>query len=288
MQRHWVSLNGVLLPADEAKISVFDAGFMQGVGLFETMRAHDGRVFRLDAHLARLIQSARTLGWTVLPDAGQMADNVRQVLRATSAADARVRLTVTTGSLHADASDVPQLTVVATAAPLEKYPDELYTKGVTVIVSPTRQNPMDPTCGHKTTSYFARLAALRSAHQQAAFEALWLTPDGFVAEGSISSVFVVRDEQLLTPPLGTPVLPGITRAVLMDLAVELDIPVRELPLTLPEVQEAEELFLCNSVMEVVPVVRIGRQPIGNEKVGETTRKLAVAYTELVNEECIGG
>ncbi len=283
-----MSLNGALLPAEDAKVSVFDAGFMQGIGLFETMRAYDGQVFRLEAHLARLIQSARTLGWAVLPDAAQLAANVQQALRATDAADARVRLTVTSGSLHADASDVPQLTLVATAAPMEKYPDECYTKGVTVIVAPTRQNPTDPTCGHKTTSYFARLAALRSAHQQAALEALWLTPDGFLAEGSISSVFVVRDEQLLTPPLDTPVLPGITRAVLMELAVALDIPVREMRLTLADAQRAEELFLCNSLMEVLPVVRIARQAIGNEKVGETTRKLAVAYTQCVNEECIRG
>jgi branched-chain amino acid aminotransferase len=272
------------MPAAEARVSVFDSGFMQGIGLFETMRAYDGRVFRLQAHLDRLAHSARRLGWVVVPDVAELADNVWQVLRATGGIDARVRLTVTTGSLHADAADTPRLTIVATAAPADKYPDECYTRGVTVIASACRQSHADPTAGHKTTSYFARLASLRAAHAQAAFETLWFTPDEHVAEGAISSLFVVRDEQLRTPPLDTPVLPGITRSAVMDLAVELDIPVREQPLTLGDVLASEEVFLTNSMIELVPVVRIGRDAIGSEKPGEVTRKLAVAYGELIDSE----
>ncbi len=273
-----------MLPAEEARVSVFDAGFMQGIGLFETMRAYEGRVFRLQPHLDRLVQSARTLGWTVLPDTETLAANVHQVLSPFAGADARVRLTVTTGSLHAAAGDTPELTIVAAAAPAEKYPDECYTRGVTAVVSDCRQCRSDPTAGHKTTSYFARLASLRAAHRQSAFEALWFTPDGFLAEGAISSVFVVRDEQLRTPPLDTPVLPGITRAAVMELAVEHDVPVREQGLTLADVLASEEVFLTNSMMELMPVVRIGRQPIGNEKPGEVTRKLAIAYGELIDRE----
>lgn len=282
--RHWVSLNGTLVPAEEARVSVFDSGFMQGIGLFETMRAYDGRVFRLQQHLGRLVDSARELGWTVIPDLGDLTENVQQVLLASAGADTRVRLTVTTGSLHASAEETPRLTVVATAAPLEKYPDECYTKGVTVVVSDYRQSGHDPTAGHKTTSYFGRLASLRRAHVRSAFEALWFTPDDYLAEAAISTVFVVSDEQLLTPPLDTPVLPGITRAAIMELAVELDIPVREKPLTLEDVLGAEEMFLSNSMIELIPVVRIGREVIGNEKPGEITRKLAVAFTELTLRE----
>lgn len=282
--RFWACVNGTLMPAEEARVSVFDSGFMQGIGLFETMRAYDGHVFRLDRHLDRLASSARQLGWSVLPDTEVLADSVTQVVRATQADDARVRLTVTTGSLHADAADVPELTVVATAAPGQKYPDECYTKGVTVLVSECQQNPTDPTIGHKTTSYFARLASLRAAHARSAFEVLWLTPSGHVAEGAISNVFSVRDEILLTPPLDTPVLPGITRAAVMELAVELDIPVREQPLAIGDLLAGEEAFLTNSMMELVPVVRIGRDPIGNEKVGESTRRLLVAYGELIDQE----
>lgn len=285
--RQWVCLNGTLVPAEEARVSVFDSGFMQGVGLFETMRAYDGVVFRLQRHLDRLADSARALGWTVIPEPEDTADNVRQVLSTIGRDDARVRLTVTTGSLHAAADDSPQLTIVATASPATRHPDEYYTNGVTVVVSKYRQSAHDPTVGHKTTSYFARLASLREAHAQAAFEALWLTEDGRLAEGAISSVFVVRDEQLLTPPLDTPVLPGVTRATVIELAVGLDIPVREKPLTLEEVLAADEMFLTGSMLEVMPVVRVAREPIGNEKPGDLTRQLAVAYTELVARECGG-
>ncbi len=280
---YWASINGTLVPAEEAHVSVFDSGFMQGVGLFETMRAYGSRVFRLRHHIDRLIQSARTLGWTVLPEPGPLLENVRQVLSATGA-DARVRLTVTTGSLHAAAGDQPQLTVVATAAPMDKYPDEFYQKGVTVVVGSQRQHPDNPTTGHKTTSYFPRLAALRAAHAQAAFEALWIAPDDRVAEASMANVFIVRDEQLLTPPVDTPLLPGITRAAVIELAVELDIPVREQALRLEDLRDAEEMFLTNSMVELVPVVRIARDPIGNEKVGDTTRRLAIAYGELIDRE----
>jgi len=285
--RHWVCLNGTLLPADEARVSVFDSGFMQGIGLFETMRAYNGQVFRLRAHLDRLIGSARTLGWTVLPDVAELEDNVRQVLQATGAAEARVRLTVTTGSLHPTASDTPRLTVVATASPTEKYPDECYTRGVTVLLSDYRQSRHDPTAGHKTTSYFARLASLRTAHAQGAMEVLWQTPEGYLAEGAISNLFIVRDEQLWTPPVDTPVLPGITRAVVIELARRRNLAVHESAVTVDDLRTADEAFLTNSMMEIMPVVRLGRERIGNEQLGDVTRALAIAYGHLIDEECGG-
>ena len=127
--RHWVSINGTLLPAEDARVSVFDAGFMQGIGLFETMRAYEGRIFRLRQHIDRLVNSALTLGWTVVPDPAELADNIRQVLSAGGDADARVRLTVTTGSLHAEAGDTPRLTIVATAAPADEIPGRVLYQG---------------------------------------------------------------------------------------------------------------------------------------------------------------
>ena len=284
--REWVSLNGRLMPAEQAQISIFDSGFMQGIGLFETMRAYGGQVFRLERHLDRLANSARTLGWTIVPAVEEMRENVAQVVGATGQPDLRVRLTVTTGSLRVTEQDTPQLTIVATAAPGAKYPPELYTRGVTVIVSNHRQNAHDPTVGHKTTSYFARLAALREAHARQAFEALWFTPENRLAEGAISSVFLVADDELLTPPLDTPVLPGITRATVIELANELRIPVREEQLVIDDVLSADELFLTNSLMEIMPAVRVEREPIGTEKPGEVTQRLAEAYALLVERECV--
>jgi len=283
--REWVSLNGQLMPADRAQVSVFDAGLMQGIGLFETMRAYDGRVFRLQRHLDRLANSARELGWSVLPDPGELRDNIEQVVGATEHEDTRVRLTVTTGTLRPIEQETPELTVIATASPGVKYPPECYTKGVTVLVSGYRQGKHDPLARHKTTSYFGRLASLREAHARGAFETLWLTYDDRLAEGAISSLFLVRNEQLFTPPLDAPVLPGITRATVIELAVELGIPVREQALTLDDLREADEAFLTNSLMELVPVVRVVREPIGAEKPGEITAQLYEAYGKLVEREC---
>jgi len=274
------------MPAEQAQVSVFDSGFMQGIGLFETMRACEGVVFRLERHLERLANSARKLGWTVVPDVDDLRQNVAQVVGASEHADLRVRLTVTTGSLRAAEQDTPELTIVATAAPGVKYPPELYAKGVTVLVSKHRHNRNDPTAGHKTTSYFARLAALRQAHAQQAFEALCFTHDNRLAEGAISSVFVVEDEELLTPPLETPVLPGITRATVIELARDLRIPVRAEELVINDVLSADELFLTNSLMGIMPVVRVEREPVGTERPGELTQRLAEAYQAAVERECV--
>jgi branched-chain amino acid aminotransferase len=283
----WVCLNGTLVPAEEARISVFDSGFMQGIGLFETMRTYNRQVFRLQRHLDRLVQSAQVLGWVTVPDADVLADYVEQVVQATSGDESRVRLTVTTGSLHAAADQVPALTVVATATPAEKYPEDYYRKGVTVVLSGCDQGAGDPTVGHKTTSYFPRLATLRAAHALGAFEALWRTVDGHLAEGAISNLFIVKEETLLTPPLDAPVLPGITRATVCELAVAADIPVREAPVTLEDLRGAEEVFVTNSMIELMPVVRLGRERIGAEKPGEITRELLIAYGELIDRECGG-
>lgn len=284
-QRQWACIDGVLMPVNEARVNIFDAGFMQGIGLFETMRAYHGHVFRLQRHLDRLLASVRFFGWTQSPDPEMLVDSVQQVVQATGSDDQRVRLTVTPGSLQAaSAGATPDVTVVATATAGGRYPGELYQEGVTVLPSACWQGAGDPTAGHKTTSYFARLASLRAAHAQSAFEMLWFTPHGMVAEGAISNVFVVRDEQLLTPPIDTPVLPGITRATVLELAVAEGIPAREQALTLEDVQSADEVFLTNSMFEIMPVVRIERTPVSNEKIGDVTRQLAIAYGKLIDRE----
>lgn len=283
--REWACLNGRLTPAEEARISVYDSGFMQGIGLFETMRTYGSQVFRLPQHLARLASSARQLGWAVIPEAEHLEEHVRQVVTAAGPGELRVRVTVTTGSLRATERETPELTVVATASPGARYPDEHYLQGVTVVAPGFVQGRRDPTIGHKTTSYFARLASLREAHARGAFEALWLTDDGGVAEAAISSLFLVNNGRLLTPPLDTPVLPGITRATVLELAAAQHVPVEETAVTLDALRAADEVFLTNSLMEIMPVVRFEREPIGHEKPGELTRALAVAYGEQVEREC---
>jgi branched-chain amino acid aminotransferase len=278
-------INGQVLPADQARVSIFDAAFMQGVGLFETMRVYSGRVFRLERHLDRLVNSAGELGWTLMPDHEQMTEYISALLSTGAGQDARVRLTVTSGSLRAAESGAPQLTVVATMSAGGKYPDAYYERGVQAVISCFRQSRFDPLAGHKTTSYFGRLAALREAHGKGALEAIWLNDQAFVAEGAISNVFAVRDGRLITPPLQTPILPGITRATVIELAAGLAVPVEESSLTPEQLKSSAEVFLTNSMMEIMPVVRIERDAVHDGRPGEITRRLAAAYTQCVAREC---
>lgn len=280
-----VSVNGQLVAPAAACVSVFDSGFTQGIGLFETMRATHGRVFRLTQHLERLRSSASRLGWTVVPELEALRAAAAQVLAAVAQPDARVRLTVTTGSLREAGDGPPSLTIVATAVPGGAYPPVYYEQGVTVAVGKRyRQSAFDPTVGHKTTSYFGRMAALREAYVSQAFESLWFTPDDMLAEGCISSVFMVLHDRLVTPPLDTPVLPGVTRAAVLEIAARAGIEAQERPISVDEVFEADELFLTNSMMGVMPVVRVERWPVGAERPGEVTRRIAAAYADLVREE----
>jgi len=285
MPQEVVCINGQVVPAEQAGISVFDAGFMHGVGLFETMRAYGGRVFRLERHLDRLTNSAKELGWTFIPDHEQMTNCVNAVLAEIGGPDARVRLTVTTGSLRAAEAGAARLTMVATASPGGKYADTFYEQGVEAVISRYRQSRFDPLVGYKTTSYFGRLAALREAHGKGALEAIWLNDQALVAEGAISNVFAVREGRLVTPPLATPVLPGITRATVIELAAEAGIAVDENDLTVEQLKSSAEVFLTNSMMEIMPVVRIDRDAVLQGRPGEVTRRLAAAYSELVAREC---
>ncbi|MGE3182626.1 MAG: aminotransferase class IV [Phycisphaerae bacterium] len=290
--REWVAINGELKSADEARVSVFDSGFMQGIGLFETMRAYQGRVFRIGRHLDRLIRSARQLGWATLPEPEEMREAVSAVLGACEQAEARVRLTVTTGSLRAavDSEEAPRLTIVASATDSRSggYDSRLYEKGVIAAVSRYRQNPFDPTTGHKTTSYFSRLASLREAVAAGAIESIWFTLDQHLAEGAISNVFLVKNDVLYTPPVETPVLPGITRAAVLELAKVLRIDVSESPLTLDDVLGADEMFVTNSMMEVLPVIQLEKERIGDGKPGDVTAQLLNAYRATVAEESNDG
>ena len=285
----FVYLNGELVEEDRAAISVFDAGLLHGAGLFETMRAYGGVVFRLTDHLARLQASAEAMSMFRLDDDAleAISDGLTELLCQNELTDARMRLTMTTGDMRRpslpDAQTEP--TVFATATALEPYPAEFYEKGMTVLISVHKQSRLDPTIGYKTLSYLPRLMSLREAQVRGCGEALWFTHESLLAEGAISNVFIVSDDVIKTPPIDTPVLPGVTRKAIIELAAANGISLRETPLTINNVVEADEIFLTNSVMEIMPVCRVERRPIGQEKPGPITRRLTELYHQAVAEEC---
>jgi branched-chain amino acid aminotransferase len=228
---------------------------------------------------------------------------VNELLKRNELSEARLRLTVTRGAASRDPLHGVRLepTVFLTVAPLEPYPEEFYQRGMTVMaLDEQKLNPYDLQAGHKTLNYFSRLAALRTANTRGAGEAVWFNVHNYMESASVSNVFLVKAGKLLTPPTAadlhdpavaeaTPygkscVLPGITREAVLELARGNKIEVEIRGLTISDLLEADEAFLTNSIMRVMPVCRVERKALGEDKPGPVTRKLAGALGELVAAE----
>lgn len=279
-----VFLNNKLVDIDKARISVTDSGFLYGAGLFETMRSYKGTVFSLKDHLDRLFFSSRSLSINNPYDRKYLTDTIYKVLQANKLTDARLRLTLTNGPIsQSDEQRAPTLLITATK--LQPYPAEYYEKGVLVVLCPFRQNAGEPTCGHKTTSYFSRLIALNRAHQKRAAEALWFTTNNRLAEGCISNVFLVKDSVLYTPPIETPVFAGVARKTVCQIALTNSIKLVEKDLYIDDVLAANEIFLTNVIMQIMPVNSVEKHMVGDGKVGPMTKKLQKHFDEFIKNEC---
>jgi branched-chain amino acid aminotransferase len=282
-----VFLNDKLVDADKARVSAADSGFLYGAGLFETMRSCNGVVFALKDHLDRLFFSARSLSIENSYDRKYITDSIYIVLKANKLSDARLRLTLTGGPMsQLDKEHRPTLLITATK--LVPYPPEYYKNGVLVVLCPFRQNPADPVYGHKTISYFSRMIALKLAHQKRSTEALWFTVDNRLAEGCISNVFLVKDSTLYTPPVETPVLAGVARKTVCQIALKKSIKLVEKDLVIDDVLGADEVFLTNVIMQIMPVSRIEKHVVGAGRVGPTTKQLIEYFDQYVEEQCRKG
>lgn len=273
-----VFLNDSIIDAAEAKVSANDGGFLYGMGLFETMRAVAGHVFRIDDHIDRLLNSSESLSINNCYERDFIKNAIAELLAANDLSDARIRLTLSGGSI---AGDNPTPTLLITAVDFAPYPPEYFAKGVTVTLTDYRQNTMDPLCGHKTTNYFARLMALQQAHQKKSTEALWFTIDGKLAEGCVSNVFLVKDKIIYTPSLDTPVLPGIARKTVLEIAEKQSIEVVSKDLFIADLLAADEVFLTNSIMTVLPVSAIEAHTVGEGKPGDITKQILTGYNEML-------
>ena len=279
-----VFLNDKLIDTEKARISATDSGFLYGAGLFETMRSYDGVVFALKDHLERLFTSAGALFINNPFDEEYLTDAIYKVLKANKLTDARLRLTLSNGPM-AGAEEQLKPTLLITATKLQPYPGEYYKNGVMVILSASRQNTFEPTCGHKTTSYFSRMITLNMAHQQRAAEALWFTTDNRLAEGCVSNVFLVKDSVIYTPGIETPVLAGIARKTVCEIASTNSIKLVEKDLNIDDVLGADEIFLTNVIMQIMPVSRVEKHIVGDGKVGTMTQRLQISFGELVESQC---
>lgn len=280
-----VWLDGRLLDQAEASIAIGDRGFLLGDGLFETMRAYAGRVFRLESHLERLRAGAERLG---IPLPAGLEQAVLDTVAANDAApggDTAVRLTVTRGEagnglLPASAEAPPESTALVTARPY--HPDPAwYERGITAGIARGRLDEHSATAGLKSLGYLEAIVAMREAAAAGYQDALFLDSAGHLAEGAASNLFLVVAGELLTPPLACGILPGITRATVMTLARARGLPCREQTLEPAVLGAASEAFLTSSLRELAPLVSVDGRRVGDGRPGPITRALLEDYRRLV-------
>ena len=286
-----VYLNGSLIPRSEAKVSAFDHGFLYGYGLFETMRAYNGKIFLLDRHLKRLFESAELLGLDGALAGIDLEQACFDVLKANNFKDARMRLTVTRGDAGAfqGTRQDAAASVLITATAYTPLPAEAYEKGYKALISSFRRDSESLLSGLKSTGYLLSVLAKREAENAGIDEALLLNECGFVAEGSISNVFFVTHSELFTPPVESGILPGITREVVLELATGSKIRATEADIRVDDLPRFDEAFLTNSVLEIMPLVAVRDKAgktvsFGSRKPGATTQRLMSAYREMVAKE----
>lgn len=278
-----IYLDGDLVAPEEAKISVFDHGLLYGDGVFEGIRVYNGRIFRLAEHLRRLYDSARAITLEMPLNPEELQQAILATVRANELYEAYIRLIVTrgVGDLGLDPRKCPNPTVIIIADCIALYPDEFYEKGLSVIVCATRRNSpdaLDPSI--KSLNYLNNILAKIETIHAGVPEGIMLSGDGYVAECTGDNIFVVRDNQLLTPPVAVGNLNGITRQVVMEIAEDEGLPVREEAFRLLSVYTADELFLTGTAAEIIPVVEVDGRPIGDGLPGPVTRKLREHFHEI--------
>lgn len=280
-----VYLNGRLMPRSRAKISPFDHGFLYGYGLFETMRAYNGYIFRLDRHLARLYRSAEILGLTPGLAAFDMEAACLKTLRVNKLKEARLRLTISAGKgdIIPDPATCATPTVLVAARGFTPLPAQKYERGFKAVLSSLRRDSLSPLSRLKSSSYINNILARMEAKAAGCDEAVVLNEKGCIAEGSTSNVFLVSKGTLLTPSLESGILPGITREAVLEIARALNVKTVEREVELKELVEAEEAFVTNSLLEIMPLTWFDGSPIGTGKPGGLTGKLLAAYKGLVSE-----
>jgi branched-chain amino acid aminotransferase len=281
-----IFLNGSFVDSTRAKISVLDRGFLYGDGLFETMRAYSGEVFRLGDHLDRLFRSAKEIGISIPYSQKELKSIVNKLIKINMISQGYIRATISKGvsdfGLISKPKSSPTLVIVARV--FKPYSPSEYRKGWRAIVVETRQNQASPLSRLKSLNFLNNILARREAELKGADEGIFLNTLGEVCEASTSNIFLVKKGVVITPPEESGLLPGITRKVVLELTSSLGVEAWEKKVFLDDLMVADESFLTNSLIEIMPVVEIDGRALGNGKPGKVTQRIHKAYQELVNRE----
>lgn len=279
-----VWLDGEVFPAGEARVSAIDRGLLYGDGVFETLRVYRGVPFRAGAHIERLCAGARELHIALPASPGDLMDALGQAVEACGEPEAYLRMTLTrgVGGLPSELDRCVKPTVIVQARPFGGYPAEAYERGYRACLSPIRRNETSPLSRIKSLNYLDSVLARARALADGYDEALMANTQGLLAEGSASNLFLVTGAGVVTPRVPDGCLPGIVRAVVMELR-----PVTQGSVTAEALEQAQEAFLTNSLMEIMPLVEVDGKAIGAGQPGPVTEQLRAEYAKLVAGECGG-
>jgi branched-chain amino acid aminotransferase len=282
-----VYIDGKFYPKAEAKISVFDHGFLYGDGIFEGIRLYKGCVFRLEEHLERLEMSAKALCLNMPWTRKEISDIVCESCRRNKLTDGYIRLVVSRGfgDLGLSPKNCPTPSIICIADSIKLYPEELYTTGMKIITAPTRRvSPAALPPMIKSLNYLNNILAKMEAQQHGFHECLMLNEQGYVSECTGDNVFLIHKGKLITPASYAGALVGITRQVAIEVAQALNIPVVETNITRYDVWNADECFLTGTAAEVIPVIEVDARTIGTGKPGPLTAKILAEFRKKASKE----
>lgn len=284
-----VYVNGKIVDHDKAVISVFDRGFLYGDAIFETMRGYNGRIFRLNDHIARLYSFMKSLKIRQ-PIAAKSAEKIIYellLLNGLDKSDAHIRMTVSRGASEDGRMDISKSgpsNVVITARGYMPLADKHYENGIAVNIAHSRRNSRSALCNFKAVNYLENILARNEAFSGGFFDTVFLNESGYVSEASTSNIFMITGNTLATSSKNCGILLGITRKVVMEISPYAGLGIAEGEFSESSLKNADEVFITNSMFEILSVVRVDTKTVGNGAVGKTTKKIYKLYKEAIERE----
>lgn len=282
-----IYLNGKFVPEEEAKISVFDHGLLYGDGVFEGLRSYNGKIFKLEEHIIRLLNSAKSIALEIPLTFEELKEVIIQTVRANNLKDSYIRVVVTRGvgdlGLDPRKCKFPNLFIIASK--IQLYPADIYEKGIKLITVATRRSlPESLNPAIKSLNYLNNILAKIEANNAGAEEGLILNQFGYVSECTGENIFIIKGNQLITPPVSAGALEGITRKVVIEIGENIGLKVKEENITRYDIYTSDECFLTGTAAEIVPVVKLDNRIIGTGKPGEKTLRIRKEFIFLTEVE----
>ncbi|MDP6925260.1 MAG: aminodeoxychorismate lyase [Candidatus Scalindua sp.] len=276
-------LNGKIIPDSDAYISSADRGFLYGDGIYETLRSYNGKPFKLSDHLERMRHSAKQLRISFSYTNENIGEWINELIELNCSQDAYIRITLSrgTGGGRLQMDDNIEPTTMIQVKPFTPYDSKLYDEGMSLVVSNSKRSTTCPISSHKSTNLLKSILLKEEAKKRSALESIIINTDEHVAECVVSNIFFVNNGKAVTPSLDTNILPGITRRTVLDICKESSIPTSEERFKVEALLNAEEVFITNSLMEIMPVSKIENYKIGETIPGKITQRLINAYKHFV-------